>query len=77
MKKKLVLINNCLNIENIITELNKLNKNFKKCNNENIDGIKFVPDEENKINEFMEIIKSFWNFMLIIFLNLNNVLKNK
>ena len=38
-----------------------INENFKKCNNENIDKIKFIPEEESKINEFMETIKSFGN----------------
>ncbi len=56
-----LLINDCINIENNIEDLKTINENFKKCNNENIEKIKFIPDEENKINEFMEIIKSFGN----------------
>ncbi len=56
-----LLINDCINIENNIKDLKIINENFKKCNNENIDKIKFIPEEESKINEFMETIKSFGN----------------
>ena len=56
-----LLLNDCINIENIIKDLDKLNENFKKYNDENIDKIKFIPEEESTIYEFMETIKSLGN----------------
>ena len=53
------LLNTCINIENNIKNLNIIKENIKKCNKENIDKIKFVPNEENKINIFSETINSF------------------
>ena len=51
------LINDCINIENNLNDITKLNDNIKKCNNINADII-FSP-EENDINSFIEIIKNF------------------
>jgi len=53
------LINDCINIENNIKEINIINENIKKCNNSNDMKVTFSPDEESKINEFLEKITSF------------------
>ena len=51
------LINDCLNIENNIENINKINKSLNKCNSFNF-NIKFYP-EENEINQLLETIKNF------------------
>ena len=56
-KKLSSLINDCLNIENNIIKINKINENVKKCNIFNT-SINFFP-EENGINEMIEAIKLF------------------
>ena len=45
------LINDCINIENNINEINTINNKIQNINdyNDNIE-IKFLPEEENKIN---------------------------
>ena len=53
------LINDCLNIENNIDNINKINESIKKNNSNNID-LKFYPDE-NGINQLIENIKNFGN----------------
>ena len=51
------LINDCINIENNIKEINKINEIFSKCNsNQNI-VINFSPEKDNEINEILEKIK--------------------
>jgi len=54
------LINDCINIENNINEINTINNKIQniKDYNDNI-VIKFLPDEENKIDEFLGKIKLF------------------
>ena len=55
------LINDSINIANNIKEINQINEKIKKCNlNQNI-KIKFYPEEEDEINKFLEIIKTFGN----------------
>ena len=51
-------INDCINIENNIHQINIVNNNIKKINDTAI-TIKFVPEDENKINKFLETIKLF------------------
>ena len=55
-------INECINIENNINEINKINEKIKNCNlNQNI-KINFIP-EENEINKFIQTIKTFGNLL--------------
>ena len=49
-------INNCINIENYIKEINKINDNIKKYHSSKITKILFNC-EENKINKILEDIK--------------------
>ena len=51
------LINDCLNIENNIENINKINKSLNKCNSFNF-NIKFYPEEDG-INQLLETIKNF------------------
>jgi len=54
------LINDCINIENNINEINTINNKIQKINdyNNNIE-IKFLPNNQNKIDEFLGKIKLF------------------
>ena len=51
------MVNDCLNIENNIKNINKINESVKKCNSTDL-NIKFSPEEE-KINYFLETIRKF------------------
>ena len=51
------LINDCLNIENNIKDINKINESVNKCNSTDL-KIKFSPEEE-EINSFLETIRKF------------------
>ena len=53
------LINDCINIENEINEINKINTTIQKLNNYDKTEITFSPKEENKINEFIKSLISF------------------
>ena len=53
------LINDCINIENEIFEINKINTTIQKLSNNDKTNINFFPKEENKINEFIKNINSF------------------
>ena len=53
------LINDCINIENNIKDINELNYNIKKSNPNEHTRIKFIPEEEDEINKFIETIKTF------------------
>ena len=53
------LINDCINIENIIKDINIVKENIKKCNDSNLIKIHFYPKVENEINIFIESIKTF------------------
>ena len=58
----ILLINNCINIENNIKDITEINEAIKKCNlNQNINYV-FIPNENDKINEFLEKIKKFGKF---------------
>ena len=64
------MINDRINIENNISQINTINNNIKKINeNNNNVEIKFLPYEENKIDEFLGKIKLFWK--IIIFARYN------
>jgi len=51
-------INDCINIDNNIKNIIEVNENIAKCNSQEI-SIKFIPEEEGQINEFLETIKAF------------------
>ena len=53
------LIDNCINIENNIRNINTINETIKKCNNSKKIKIIFIPEEESKINQFVETIRKF------------------
>jgi len=56
------LINDCINIENNIEEINKINENIKKCNlNKNMKIIYNI--EEEQINNLINNIKNFGNII--------------
>ena len=57
--KLTMLINNCIDIENEIKEINHINTKIKKLNEYEFIDIKFIPFEEQKINEFIEKINTF------------------
>ena len=53
----------CINIENNINEINKINDEIKKCKLNSDLEIVFEPEEDNKINNLLENIKSFGNIL--------------
>ena len=53
------LINICINIENNIKDITKINEKISKCKKYHDFKIKFYPEKENKINKFITSIKSF------------------
>ena len=53
------LINDCLHIENNIQSINIINQNVHQFNNLGISNIKFYPDKEDIINDFIYNIKTF------------------
>ena len=57
-KKLNKLINDCISIENNITNIKDINENIGKCNL-NKNKIVFIPEKENEVNEFLEKIKIF------------------
>ena len=67
-----LLINDCINIENNIEYINLINTNLNEINSKNINKIKFDPENEEEINNFVNLIKKFGN----IDVNENNFLKS-
>ena len=59
-----LMINDCINIENNIEYINKINKAMNDYNSKKI-TIKFIPENENQINEFINSIKNFGNLSII------------
>ena len=59
-----IFINNCINIENNINEINSINENIAKCQNLNKKEMKFPPNEENEIQNFLKTIKTFGEIIL-------------
>ena len=55
----ILLINNCINIENNIKEINLINESIKKSNNSNNVKIVFLPEENKEINRLLDTIKNF------------------
>ena len=53
-----IMINDCINIEKNIDRINKINKEIIDYNSKNI-IFKFIPNEEENINEFINSIKSY------------------
>jgi len=51
-------INDCINIDNNIKNIMEINENIIKCNSQEI-NIKFIPEEDEEINKFLEQIKTF------------------
>jgi len=51
-------IQNCLDIENNMKNINEINKKIENCNSSKI-KIKFIPDNEDELNEFLKTIKIF------------------
>ena len=58
-----LLIHDCINIENNINEINLINENIKKTKNLNEIKFKFLPEEENEIQNFVETMKRFENII--------------
>ena len=54
----ILLINNCIHIENNIKDINDLNENIKKCNSNKNIKFEFIPEEE-QLSDFLEKIKLF------------------
>ena len=55
--KLALYINECINIENNIKDINKVNESIKKCRNDDNIEIKFNYEEQSK--SFFEDIKKF------------------
>ena len=55
-----LMIHNCIDIENNIKDIDKINENIKKCNFKNSKKIRFSPND-NEINNFIEKIK--WKYI--------------
>ena len=70
------LIGDCINIENNIEKINKINENMKKCNNSKSFRLKFFPEEESKINEFLDLIKNFGDVGNLKIFNESLIIKN-
>ena len=66
------IINDCINIENNIKEITVIKNNIKNINDNKI-KIKFYPDEENKMEKFLEIIKLFGKVRSNIWLEESNI----
>ena len=54
-----ILINECINIENNIKGIEKINENIKKCKNSDDLKLSISLDKEDEINSFINKIKSF------------------
>ena len=54
-------INHCINIENNIKDINKINEIIQNYNNNIKIDITFYPKDEKEIESFLEIIKTFGN----------------
>ena len=59
-----LMINDCINIENNIEYINKINKDMNDYNSK-MTKIKFIPENENQIDEFIKSIKNFGNLSII------------
>ena len=57
-------INDCINIENSIQEINKINDNIKKSKSNKYSKIEYNI-EENQINNLMDTIKNFGKIITV------------
>ena len=71
------LINDCINIENNIQYINKINDYIKKYNNSQSFKIEFIPIEDNEINKFCKNIKLFEKIYQNNDLENSLIIKNK
>ncbi len=55
-----MMIHHCINIENNIDDMNKINEKINIYNSVNLD-IRFSPENDDEINQFIEKIKNFGN----------------
>ena len=69
-------INDCINIENNIKEITVIKNNIKNINDNKI-KIKFYPEDENKMEKFLEIIKLFGKVGSNIWLEESNIFSSK
>lgn len=53
-----LMINNCINIENVINDLNIIKSKIKNSNSKSYNKIEFIP-EENNIKAYLDDIKNF------------------
>ena len=67
-----LLIHKCIKIENNINKINIIQENIKKYNNSFTSEINFSPNEEEKIKQFSNTIKSFGKIININYLDLLN-----
>ena len=67
------LINDCINIENEINEINKINTTIQKLNTYDKTEIMLSPKEENKINEFIKSMTLFGKIEINIY---NGIFEN-
>ena len=70
------IINDCINIEKNIKDITIIKDNIKNINDNKI-KIKFYPDEENKMEKFLEIIKLFGRVGNNIWLEETNIFSSK
>ena len=70
------VINDCINIENNVNTINKLNESIKKCKQNNEINIQFSPKDEF-LEEFIKTIKNFGNILNFNFDFNSLILKNK
>ena len=60
-----LLINDCINVENNIKSIDKINESIKKCNNLNNLKFTFYPEHDKDTNTFINKIKEFGNIIKI------------
>ena len=70
-------INNCINIENYIKEINRINSNIKNCKDIKTFEVKFFTDDENRINQMIDSIKSYGIIYYKDALNYSKIIDNK
>ena len=80
-EKKSLFINECMNLENNIKEINKVNESIIKCNDLNNFEVVFNP-EEYGVNKFLEEIKIFGGVNVLDknvkneMINISSIIKN-
>lgn len=71
-----LFIYDCINVENNIKDINYINENIIKYNNNNI-KLFFIPyDNDENINTFLESIKNFGKVINNDFYNLSSIINN-